>query len=56
MDKRDNLILLALSIGGVIMFNFIPWRIPENGRRFAGVFRTYEKTYKLPNNLLARMA
>lgn len=56
MNKRDNILLLALVFGGVIMFNFVPWRIPEKGRRFAPYFKQSENKHSLPKNILARMA
>ena len=48
--------LLLSVLGGLMLYNFVPWRIPKNGLRFAHAFNLNEKRYNLPNNLLARMA
>lgn len=49
-------ILLLLGLGGVMLINFVPWRIPAKGKKYASAFRVFEKIYVLPQNLLARMA
>lgn len=35
---------------------FVPWRIPAEGREYEKLLNTASKKYKLPKNLLARVA